>query len=121
MIVFAMQTLGVAHRTSHALHGLPANELWLAVANGEVVSEDTWLSHQASLAAVTQSANDPWQHHDTRADCERFDALCAGDAPIAMTLTPLPLPEIEPNVARTYRALIAARTARAQARAPPLA
>jgi hypothetical protein len=121
MIVFAMQTLGVAHRTSHARHAAPANELWLAVANGEVVSADVWNAQHASHASATHETNDPWHHHETRVDCERFDALCAGDAPVAMLLPALPLPDTKANTARTYRALISARTARAQARAPPLA
>ncbi len=117
MIVFAMQTLGIAHRTSHARLAAPAQELWLAIANGDVVTEQAW---QASRTSSMQSANDPWHHHESRADCERFDALCAGDAPVAMAAASLPLPDLETAVARTYRALISARTARAQARAPPL-
>jgi hypothetical protein len=120
-IVFAMQTLGVAHRTAHAHLAEPAQELWLAVANGDVVSQEAWRAQQASLAASSQSATDPWQHHDTRADCERFDALCAGDAPIAIAQPTPSLPKVETAVARTYRALISVRTARANARAPPLA
>jgi hypothetical protein len=121
MIVFAMQTLGVAHRTSHARHTAPVNELWLAVANGEIVSVDAWNAQQASQSSATHDASDPWNHHDSRADCERFDALCAGDAPVATALTALPLPDIQRKATRTYSALISARTARAQARAPPLA
>jgi hypothetical protein len=121
MIVFAMQTLGVAHRTSHARHAAPANELWLAVANGELVSADAWHAQHASHASAAHETNDPWSNHDSRADCERFDALCAGDAPVALALTAPPLPDTEPNTARTYSALISVRTARAQARAPPLA
>ncbi|MGL4230437.1 MAG: hypothetical protein ACRCWJ_03645 [Casimicrobium sp.] len=120
MIVFAMQTLGVAHRASHARHAASAQELWLAVANGETVSVDVWQAEQRPNASLTSNQSDRW-HHESRADCERFDALCAGDAPIAIMLaTPL-LPDIEPGIARAHRALIAARTARAQARAPPLA
>jgi hypothetical protein len=115
-IVFALQTLGVIHRTSHARHVVPAQELWLAIANGEVVSSEAW---QAELSSTTVEANDPWHHHESRADCERFDALCASDTPIATLNVAVVKPVIEPAPERIYAALISARTARAQARAPP--